>query len=324
MDERKTMRLLLTGGTGFFGKALLRHWQQTAFVGQVVPQVTVLSRDPQKLLVQHPDFAGLPWLSWHQGDILIPISLPAYDGFTHILHAAADSTHGAGLIPMQRYDQIVDGTRNLLEYSARHNIKRFLFVSSGGVYGAQPRTMTSIPEVYNGIADPLEVDNAYCISKRCAEHLCSLYSHQYGMQAVIARCFSFVGRDLPMRAHFAVGNFIYDALFSDEIVVKGDGSPVRSYMDQRDLAYWLDSLLRFGQGGQAYNVGSHLPISIHELAHLVRDTLAPEKKVRIAAATLPDNFRQLYIPATRKAEKEFGLKLNYTLRQSIKDAARSG
>ncbi len=318
------MRLLLTGGTGFFGKTLLRYWQQAAFAGQKTPWVTVLSRNPQKLLAQHPGFAGLPWLSWHQGDMLVPASLPEYDGFTHILHAAADSAHGAQLTPMQRYDQIVDGTRNLLEYSAKNNIKRFLFVSSGGVYGAQPQGMTSIPEVYNGIADPLEVDNAYCVSKRCAEHLCCLYGHQYNIEAVIARCFSFVGCDLPMNVHFAVGNFIYDALFSDEIVVNGDGSPIRSYMDQRDLAYWLDSLLRFGRGGQAYNVGSHLPISIRELAHLVRDTLAPGKKVHIVSAKLNDSLRQLYVPATHKAEKELGLKLNYTLQQSIEDAARFG
>ena len=67
-----------------------------------------------------------------------------------------------------------------------------------------------------------------------------------------------------------------------QITVSGDGTPVRSYMDQRDLARWLEVLLLQGCAGQAYNVGSDVAISIAELAHRVRDLLAPGKPVHIA------------------------------------------
>ncbi|CRI56023.1 NAD-dependent epimerase/dehydratase family protein [Pseudomonas sp. CCOS 191] len=316
------MNVLLTGGTGFFGRALLRHWQVCADAGAQVPRVTVLSRMPYAFLERYPEFAGQPWLCLHEGDILVPDSLPVSRNFTHVLHAAADSTAGPALDPLERYLQIVDGTRHLLDYAVANRIPRFLLTSSGGVYGPQPQGMGSIVESYNGMPDPLEPGHAYSVAKRCAEHLCALYGHRHGLEVVIARCFAFVGRDLPLDVHFAIGNFIRDALGSPIIAVNGDGTPVRTYMDQRDLAHWLEVLLSSGKPGHAYNVGSDEVITIGELARLVRDTLAPGKLVRIAQSEeAPGSFRNRYVPAISKARDELGLSLRYNLARSIRDAA---
>ena len=316
------MKVLLTGGTGFFGKALLRHWMAAANAGAAVPVVTVLSRSPESFLERYPEFGVHDWISLYRGDILDPESLPEGGDFSHVLHAAADSTAGPQLSPLQRYTQIVDGTRNLLEYAARHRIPRFLVTSSGGVYGPQPQGLEQIPEDYHGLPDPLEPAHAYSVAKRCAEHLCILYQQQFGLEVVIARCFAFVGRDLPRDVHFAIGNFIRDALESPAIRVSGDGTPVRSYMDQRDLAHWLDVMLRQGRAGTAYNVGSDEAVTIAELAHQVRDVLSPQKPVRIAAAqATPGSFRNRYVPCIDKARSELGLQLRHGLQQSIKDAA---
>lgn len=310
------MKLLLTGGTGFFGKALLRHWQ----AAEKPPHVTVLSRNPQGFVKRNPEFSSLPWLHFHAGDILVPSSLPAEAGFTHLLHAAADSTQGPQLTPLQRHVQIVDGTRHMLEHAVSHGIPRFLLASSGGVYGEQPQDMYLIPEDYHGMPDPLNVQSAYGVAKRCAEHLCALYAQQHGIQTVVARCFAFVGRDLPLDVHFAIGNFIRDALARPGIGVRGDGSPIRSYMDQRDLADWLDVLLRVGRAGQAYNVGSDESLSIAELAHQVRDLLAPGKPVHMGVGGAPGP-RHRYVPSIAKARNELGLSLRYTLRESVMEAA---
>lgn len=311
------MKLLLTGGTGFFGKALLRHWQ----AADNPPHVTVLSRNPQGFIKRYPEFSGLSWLHFHAGDILVPASLPAEAGFTHMLHAAADSTLGPRLTPLQRHVQIVDGTRHMLEYAASHGIARFLLASSGGVYGEQPQDMHRIPEDYHGMPDPLNAESAYGVAKRCAEHLCALYAQQYGIQTVVARCFAFVGRDLPLDVHFAIGNFIRDALARPDIRVHGDGSPLRSCMDQRDLAHWLDVLLRDGRAGQAYNVGSDEALNIAELSLQVRDLLSPGKPVYMGGAGA-SGPRHRYVPSIAKARKELGLELRYTLREAVMETAR--
>ena len=312
--------IFLTGGTGFFGRALLRNWLEKAATTDAAVRVCVLTRNPNSFLRQHPEFANQRWLTLHQGNILSPSSLPKNTAFSHLLHAATDSTLGPQLTPLQRYTQIIDGTRNMLEFAVANQVPKFLLTSSGGVYGPQPPDMDAIPEHYNAMPDPLNPDNAYSVAKRVAEHLCALYQQRHGISTTIARCFAFVGRDLPLDVHFAIGNFIRDALYGNEIVVGGDGTPVRTYMDQRDLAQWLSVLLERGIGGNAYNVGSDAAITIRELAYLVRDTLAPRKAVRIVGDAPVSGVRNRYVPDIRKARSELGLDLTYSLQQSILNA----
>jgi UDP-glucuronate decarboxylase len=315
--------LFVTGGTGFFGRALLRNWLDKIDSGATVPLVTVLTRSPDAFLKSYPEFSDQPWLHFHSGDVCKPQTLPTGTSFTHVLHAAAESTFGPQLMPLQRYDQIVNGTRNLLDFAVACGARRFLLTSSGGVYGVQPSHLDCIPEDWHGIPDPLNPDNAYSIAKRAAEHLCALYGRAYGLHTVVARCFSFVGQDLPLDVHFAIGNFIRDALWRDALVIAGDGTPQRSYLDQRDLANWLLVLLEKGRAGQAYNVGSDQAISITNLAHLVRDIIAPTKPISTLARFSSNNERNIYIPSVRKVREELGLEVEVSLAEAILAAANS-
>jgi len=316
------MRIFITGGTGFFGRALLRYW--TEGDNQNYPEVAcILTRNPQKFLVEYPEFNNISWLSFHSGDICYPQTFPKNDRYTHILHAATDSTVGLQLSPLERYHQIAEGTKNLLEYASMNEIQRFLLTSSGGIYGPQPDDMEKIPETYSGELSTLNAQNAYSMGKRTAEHLCALYRDRYGIDFVIARCFAFVGCDLPMDAHFAIGNFIRDAFREERITVNGDGSPIRSYMDQLDLAIWLSKLLEYGEPGEVYNVGSDIPISIYDLAYLVRDSLAPSKSVHVQGNLKLNGQRNRYIPSIDKATNSLGLRLNISLAESLRKIGNS-
>lgn len=315
------MSILLTGGTGFFGKALLYHSAGQEQKGQEVPGVTLLTRNPNRFEAKYPELVAHQWLQLVQGDVCNPDSLPRGQAFTHVLHAATDSTNGPQLSPLERYDQIVNGTRHVLDLSVASGASRFLLTSSGGVYGPQPSDKERIPEDYLGIPDPLNPSNAYSVAKRAAEHLCALHADEYGIEIVVARCFAFVGQDLPLDVHFAIGNFIRDALWADEIVVNGDGTPIRSYLDQRDLARWLLALLHEGKAGEAYNVGSDQAISIADLAHLVRDLVSPDKQVRILGKAVDNAERNRYVPDISKIGSDLGLRPSFSLEQSILDAA---
>lgn len=325
-----TMRLLLTGGTGFFGRALLRHLHASAALRADkqppdVEQLVVVSRNPQAFAHAHPTLAVAPWLQWVQADVCDAAALAnvrSCGPLDAVLHAATDSTNSGNLTPLARLDQIVVGTRNVLDLAVALQARRFLLTSSGGVYGPQPPHMAQIPETYCGIPDPLLPSSSYGLGKRMAEHLCSIYSQTHGLETVIARCFAFIGQDLPLNAHFAIGNFIRDALHGDSIIVKGDGTPLRSYMDQTDLAHWLFSLLQRGRSGHTYNVGSDHAISIAKLARLVRDLIAPGKPVEITGSELLlHKERNRYIPSIDKATKELDLQISINLNDAITQAA---
>jgi UDP-glucuronate decarboxylase len=312
------VKLFLTGGTGFFGKALLRHHLSTEHSAS--PEIVVLSRNPAHFLASNPELSGHASITFVEGDIQQRDSLPWNQIFTHVLHCATDSTIGPSLTPLQRYDQIVDGTRNILDLAVATGVSRFLISSSGAVYGPQPADLPAIPEHWPGSPPLAEPRTAYGQAKRAAEHLCALVSEQYGLETVVARCFAFVGPDLPLNVHFAIGNFIRDALTADAITVSGDGTPLRTFLDQTDLAHWLFALMERGRSGEAYNVGSDEVVSIRDLAYMVRDVLAPEKSVHILGVAEAGHPRNRYIPDIRKAQQELSLNVSVRLASAIRRA----
>lgn len=126
-----------------------------------------------------------------------------------------------------------------------------------------------------------------------------------------------MGQDLPLKAHFAIGNFIRDAVCSEQITVSGDGTALRTYLDQSDLAYWLWTLMFEGLDGQTYNIGSDRVISMSELACLVRDLLAQDKPIRILGEADPIASRNRYIPCIEKIYTLHGLRPRVTLENAI-------
>lgn len=310
--------ILITGGTGFFGRSLLRYL--LANNGAPVFHIAVLSRDPERFLSKYPEFSNIFWLKFYKGDISIDFKGINFESnFTHIIHAAADSTLGPKLSPIERYVQIVEGTKNVLDFAIATKVQRVLYVSSGGAYGQQPPDVEKIPESFLGMPNPLAIDGVYGISKRMAENLCCMYRDAYGLDFVVARCFAFVGPDLPSGVHFAIGNFIRDALEANEIVVNGDGSPLRSYLYQEDLAEWLMVILAKGISGEAYNVGSDQYLSIIELATLVRNLISPEKEVKVMGIKSQDSgSRSRYVPDIEKAKTGLNLGVRFSLTDAVK------
>src|SRR5471030_3121517 len=74
---------------------------------------------------------------------------------------------------------------------------------------------------------------------------------------------------MPFDKHFAIGNFIADAVEGRQICVKSDGRPLRSYLYMSDLVQALITILVDGAIARPYNVGSDRAITIEELAHCV-------------------------------------------------------
>jgi len=227
------------------------------------------------------------------------------------------------------FDVCVEGTRRMLAMAQEKRAARFLFTSSGAVYGRQPPELSHVPEDFCGGPDPLDIRSAYAEGKRAAELLCAIAARSSaargaGLHVSIARCFAFVGPHLPLDVHFAIGNFIRDCVAGGPIRIGGDGTPFRSYLYAADLAEWLSTILLHGDSGRAYNVGSEEAVSIRALADRVADVAAtvwPDRgrpEVLMAKQPQPGQPAAWYVPSCGRARSELGLTPATSLDESIR------
>ena len=293
-------KILITGGTGFFGKNLFYH---APFLLEK-NRITLVSRDPEKFLAVFPRLRENENLSFLPCDVR-DFSCPEHD-FDVIVHAAA--SFGADVSGEETFEIIREGTKKVLSFAGKNPaLRRFLFISSGAVYG---RRLTRIQSENS----PLAPCEPYGIAKKEAEELCL----RSGLPCVIARCFAFAGEFMALDAHFAVGNFLSSVLHDRDLIIKGDGSAVRSYMYSGDL---VKHLLLLAQGdipsGRIYNVGSDEAFSIRELAEEVAECGGSSRKIIVQGKFLPGTVPDIYVPDISRIRLELNTPNVLSLRETL-------
>jgi len=319
-QELRGQNLFITGGTGFFGCWLLESlcWANDQL--NLGIKATVLSRSPEAFAKKLPHIAKHTSITWLKGDVK-DFQFPE-GTFQYVIHAASEGDLQAiQKNPLLQFDTIVSGTRHVLDFAASHGTRKLLFTSSGAVYGKQPSDLLNIPEDYNGAPDTMAIPSTYGEAKRSAEMMCRLFSEQYGFETKIARNFAFVGPYLPLDANFAIGNFIRDAIHGGPIVIKGDGTPYRSYLYAADLTVWLWTILTKGQNCRPYNVGSDQAISIRELAEKVREVVAPKVEIQVLQKAQPGVKAPRYVPSTERVQTELGVLPWTSFEESLKSTS---
>ncbi len=313
-EELRGQRIFITGGTGFFGCWLLEAFCHANEEFSLGAEAVVLSREPGRFLRKAPHLASHPAVHLVQGD-LMGCTLPA-GSFGYVIHAAVDYC-----APLDLFIRTVEGTRRTLDLAVQSGAKRYLFVSSGAVYGEQPSQLTHVPEDYAGGPDTTQLRSAYGEAKRASEFLCTAFHERYGLHATIARGFAFVGPYLPLDQGSAIGNFIADAMKGGPIHVNGDGTPLRSYLYGADLGLWLWTILLLGSPGRPYNVGSEIAHSISEVAAMVAEEVNPQATIVIAQKPDPTQPAKRYLPSTRRANVELGLAPTFDTREAVRRTA---
>ncbi|HEV2274932.1 MAG TPA: NAD(P)-dependent oxidoreductase [Acidobacteriaceae bacterium] len=309
-------RLFLSGGTGFFGCWLLESLLAANREMNLDAAAVVLTRSPENFRARCPHLAADPAIELVAGDVR-DFAFPS-GGFAYVIHAATDTVAHDELA---LFSTIVEGTKRCLELARSGGAAGFLFTSSGAVYGRQPAALSHLPEDYAGAPELLQPGTAYAEGKRAAETLCGLYAASGALECKVARCFAFTGAHLPLDAHFAIGNFLRDAMRGGPILVSGDGTPMRSYLYAADLAVWLWTLLLRAPSGRAYNVGSDHAVSIHALAREVAQALDPAIEVRVARAPVAGAPLSQYVPSIERVRRELGLEVGIGLREAIRRTA---
>lgn len=311
-------RIFFTGGTGFVGKWLLATLQDADTRLGLECDVTILSRDPEAFSLSTPHLAHNRGLTLLRGDIR-DFPFPA-GRFDTIVHAATDVV--AQHAPLETFLACFEGTRRVLSFAAQSGATDFLLLSSGAVYGRQPVDMERVTENYSGAPDTLLPGSAYGEGKRVSEWLACAQANDTDLRVHIARCYAFVGPYLPLDKHFAIGNFLRDAMLGNDIVIQGDGTPHRSYLHAADMAAWVWAVLLRGRPGAAYNVGGHEAVSIAELASRVQAVVGSLARARTMKVPPAGYKPERYIPDLARARGELGLPPPLSLDEAIDRTAR--
>ena len=296
------MRVLITGGTGFVGKHLL---------DVIAANSTPLTLDDVVVSSRSPQLTGydVETVSWDvTADSVPDLRVDA------VIHAATPASPELNArSPRLMFDQIVEGARHVIEFCANQpDPPRLVFTSSGAVYGEMAPELTAWTEDSKIATDSLDASNAYASGKRAAEALFARVGREGVCRPTIARLFAFSGRHLPLDKHFALGNFVRDALEGGPIRVRGTGTAVRSYLDGDDMATWL-LLALFSEISvdKVIHVGSDQAITIAELARLVADRAGidpeAEERVVIEGRTTAIDGRDRYVPSTEVTRALLGI-----------------
>ena len=244
--------LLVTGGAGFIGSALVRHL--IAETGHAVVNVDALTYAGN--LDSVGDAAASDRYTFEHVDICDAAEVSRLfetyrpDG---VIHLAAESHVDRSIDgPAAFVRTNFVGTFTLLDAARRHAAGhpfRFLHVSTDEVYG------TLGPEGFFTELTPVAPNSPYAATKAASDHLARAYHHTYGLDVVTTNCsnnygpFQFPEKLLPV--------VILKAVAGEPIPVYGAGRNVRDWLHVDDHVRALTTAFERGQAGETYNVGGH-------------------------------------------------------------------
>ena len=249
------MKLLVTGGAGFIGSAVVR---QAVGAGHAVVNVDALTY--AACLDNVASVADSPLYAFEHADIR---DRAAMDRIleTHkpdaIMHLAAESHVDRSIDgPGDFIETNITGTYTLLEAARKYWLEagkpesfRFHHISTDEVFGSLPND----PSVMFTEDTPYDPRSPYSSSKAASDHLVSAWYHTYGLPVVMTNCsnnygpFHFPEKLIPV--------IILKALAGEPLPIYGDGSNIRDWLYVEDHADALLTVVQKGELGRSYNIG---------------------------------------------------------------------
>lgn len=313
-DKLSGCNILVTGATGLIGGCLVDALMLNP---QIDYCVYASGRKEDRLLNRFSKFLHYPGFYILTYDVLRPLeSQIRYD---YIIHTASNASPSSfANTPVEVMKSNLYGVCNLIDYGVNSGMKRFLFVSSGEVYGeGDGRVFT---EDYYGYVNCTSSRSCYPSAKRAAETICASYRAEYGVDVVIARPCHVYGPFFTESDNRVYAQFIRNLLSGQDIEMKSSGSQFRSWCYVVDCVTALLHILLKGESGEAYNIADPLSnVSIKELATMVAKI--GNKKVFFS---LPDQNEIVgFNPVTKSVFSIDKIKsLGWTPRTSIKEGIK--
>lgn len=301
------MRLLVTGGAGFIGCNFVRYMLENHNHEIVVLDKLTYSGRKENL----QDL----WdrITFVKGDICVKEDVErAIKACDAVVNFAAESHVDRSITtpePFIRTDVL--GTFNLLEAARRHEIERFLQISTDEVYGS----------IENGSFkedDMLDPSSPYSASKAGADMLCGGYHKTYGLPVLITRSSNNFGpHQYPEKL---IPLLITNALRDKPLPIYGDGKNVRDWIYVLDNCEAIDVVLQKGKFGEIYNAGAGNERQNIEIAHfIVKELKKPDSLIQFVEDR-PGHDRRYSLDYTKM--RGLGWKLRHGFENALKETVK--
>ncbi len=303
--------ILVTGGCGFIGSNFIR------LMLDKYPELSIVNLDKLTYagnLANLVDLEENERYQFQRGDIcdreFVETALKASNPDAVVNFAAESHVDRSILDSTPFVTTNVNGTLSLLDACRKHEVSRFLQVSTDEVYGSLG------DEGFFTESTPLAPNSPYSASKASADMLVRSYVHTFDFPAVITRCsnnygpYQFPEKLLPL--------FISNAQNDQSLPVYGTGENVRDWIHVLDHCRGIDATLRNGRIGEVYNFGGRTEMTNIALTKLLLKLLEKPESLITYVNDRPGHD-QRYAIDCEKAETELGWSPQITFEKGLQE-----
>ena len=316
--------ILITGGCGFIGTSLIAALLKGGCTQPIRVLDSLVTGSPQDL-AEVTDFETLtvdklPGATRQvvlvEGEIRdATLTQQVAEGASTIVHLAANTGVGPSVEdPRLDMECNVVGTFNMLEAARQHEVKKFVYASSGAPAGdVEPPIHEELP--------PHPV-SPYGSSKLAGEGYCSSYNKTFGIDTICLRFGNVYGPRSKNKAS-VVAKFIKQALAGETCAIYGDGTQTRDFIYIADLIRAIQAAMEAPVGGETFQIATGRERTVGEVAELIGSNLeAHGKSMKITheAKRLGDVMRNY--SDTTKARTMLGWKPQMDIDDGIAETIR--
>lgn len=250
------MNILVTGCSGFIGKAILEEYHSNLFgidLSDIISDINFFKGDIRDSEFLEKVFAN--------------------NSIDVVIHLAAKAGVRPSLLnPLEYVSTNVGGTVNILNYMQKYNVPKIVFASSSSVYGN-----SDILPFKEDMQNFVQI-SPYACSKKTAEEFIKTYSKLYGIKAVCLRFFTVYGPN--QREDLAIHKFAKSILNEQPITMYGDGNSTRDYTYITDIVDGIKRAVEYDKTDfEIINLGSSHPIALKDMISTLEKALGKQAKI---------------------------------------------
>ncbi|WP_434997441.1 NAD-dependent epimerase/dehydratase family protein [Vibrio scophthalmi] len=258
------MKVAILGGGGFIGSAIVDRLLKDGHELRIFVRARI---NPEQQSYDHEN------VEWFTGDIScvsdVNMVIEGVDVVIHLVSTTLPKSSNNN--PIYDVQSNIVSTLQILDSMVENNIKKIIFISSGGTVYGDPEYLP-IDERH-----PTEPRVSYGITKLAIEKYLLMYQKKHGIKVNILRVTNPYGeRQRVEAAQGAIGVFLNKSLLNQPIEIWGDGEVIRDYIYVKDVAEAFACAISYEGSQSVFNISSGIGTTLNELISIIERTLGRE------------------------------------------------